>query len=84
MDIAAGLRLPTLVMHCRDDIAVPFDEGRRLAAAIPGARFVALESANHVLLEGEPAWPVFLDALRSFLRRARRRRSAAAARITRR
>ncbi|MEO5845203.1 MAG: alpha/beta fold hydrolase [Caldimonas sp.] len=67
MDIAAGLRVPTLVMHSRDDNAVPFDEGRRLAAAIPGARFVALESANHVLLEGEPAWPVFLDALRAFL-----------------
>ncbi len=67
MDIAASLRVPTLVMHCRDDIAVPFDEGRRLAAAIPGARFVALESANHVLLAGEPAWPVFLDALRTFV-----------------
>ena len=67
MDVAAGLRVPTLVMHSRDDIAVPFDEGRRLAAAIPGARFVALESANHVLLEGEPAWPVFLEAMRTFL-----------------
>ena len=28
---------------------------------------MALETANHVLLEGEPAWPVFLDALNSFL-----------------
>jgi pimeloyl-ACP methyl ester carboxylesterase len=67
VDIAAQLRVPTLVMHSRDDIAVPFDEGRRLAATIPGARFVALESANHVLLEGEPAWHVFLEALRGFL-----------------
>ena len=38
------------------DARVPFDEGRRLAALIPGARFLALESANHVLLEVEPAW----------------------------
>jgi DNA-binding NarL/FixJ family response regulator len=67
IDAAAELRVPTLVMHSRDDIAAPFEEGRRLAAAIPGARFVPLESANHVLLEGEPAWAVFLDALRNFL-----------------
>jgi pimeloyl-ACP methyl ester carboxylesterase len=67
VDVAASLDLPTLVMHSRGDARVPFDEGRRLAALIPGARFVALESDNHVLLEGEPAWPHFLDELRSFL-----------------
>ena len=66
-DLATALRVPTLVMHAREDARVPFDEGRRLAALIPGARFVALDSANHVLLEGEPAWPVFLDALHAFL-----------------
>jgi pimeloyl-ACP methyl ester carboxylesterase/DNA-binding CsgD family transcriptional regulator len=66
-ETAAQIRVPTLVMHARDDIAVPFEEGRRLAATIPGARFIELASANHVLLDGEPAWPVFLDALRAFL-----------------
>jgi pimeloyl-ACP methyl ester carboxylesterase/DNA-binding CsgD family transcriptional regulator len=65
--LAAELRAPTLVMHARQDARVPFDEGRRLAALIPNARFVALDSANHVLLEGEPAWPVFLEALHAFL-----------------
>lgn len=64
---ARALDVPTLVMHSRGDMRVPFEEGRRLAALIPGARFVALESNNHVLLEGEPAWPVFLDELGSFL-----------------
>ncbi|HEY0817636.1 MAG TPA: alpha/beta fold hydrolase [Rhizobacter sp.] len=64
---AAALDVPTLVMHARGDARVPFDQGRRLAALIRGARFVALDSDNHVLLEGEPAWPVFLDALRGFL-----------------
>ena len=34
--------VPTLVMHCRDDAVQPFEESRRLAAGIPGARFVAL------------------------------------------
>jgi len=66
-ELAAGLRVPALVMHSRRDARVPFEEGRRLAALIPGAQFVPLESANHVLLEGEPAWPVFLEALDGFL-----------------
>ena len=65
--LAAALQVPTLVMHARHDARIPFDEGRKLAASIPSARFVALDSANHVLLEGEPAWPVFLAALREFL-----------------
>ena len=66
-ELAAGLQLPTLVMHATGDQSVPFDEGRRLAAIIPGARFVPLATANHVLLEGEPAWQVFLDELHAFL-----------------
>jgi len=66
-DLAGRLRVPTLVLHSRGDARVPFDEGRRLAALIPDARFVPLESSNHVLLESEPAWPVFLAEVRSFL-----------------
>ena len=66
-EAAAGLRVPTLVVHSRRDARVPFDEGRRLAALIPGARFLALESANHVLLEVEPAFAVFVEALYEFL-----------------
>jgi len=58
---------PTLVLHGREDARVNFDGGRRLAAAIPGARFVPLESKNHILLENEPAWPVFLSEVRRFL-----------------
>ena len=59
--------VPTLVMHCRNDARVPFEAGRRLAAGIPGARFVPLEGRNHIMLEGEPALARFLDELRSFL-----------------
>jgi pimeloyl-ACP methyl ester carboxylesterase len=58
---------PTLVLHCRDDAAVPFEEGRRMAARIPSARFVALEGRNHLILEDEPAWPRFLQEVRAFL-----------------
>jgi pimeloyl-ACP methyl ester carboxylesterase/DNA-binding CsgD family transcriptional regulator len=56
-----------LVLHARDDALVPFDEGRLLATLIPDARFVPLESRNHILLADEPAWPAFLAELRAFL-----------------
>jgi DNA-binding SARP family transcriptional activator/pimeloyl-ACP methyl ester carboxylesterase len=71
--------VPTLVLHSRDDAAVPFSAGRELATLIPGARFLPLNSRNHVILEQEPAWPRFLDEVRSFLRAhgdVSRRRSA--------
>ena len=65
--LLAEVSVPTLVMHSRDDARVPFDQGRRLAAGIPGARFVPLPSRNHLILEGEPAFPKFLQEIRSFL-----------------
>ena len=58
---------PTLVMHARDDAVVPFDLGRRMAAGIPGARLVSLQSKNHLILEHEPAFNRFLDEVRLFL-----------------
>ncbi len=65
--LAPLVRVPTLVIHGTGDAAVPFDEGRRLAARIPGARFVPLDTCNHIILEHEPAWPRFLDEVRRFL-----------------
>jgi pimeloyl-ACP methyl ester carboxylesterase/DNA-binding CsgD family transcriptional regulator len=65
---ARQLTVPTLVLHARGDAAVPFEEGCLIASLIPGAVFVPLNSDNHVLLDSEPAWPQFLEALRSFLR----------------
>jgi class 3 adenylate cyclase/pimeloyl-ACP methyl ester carboxylesterase len=61
------VKVPTLVMHSRQDARVPFEAGRRMAAGIPGARFVPLESQNHLILESEPAFPRFLEEMRSFL-----------------
>ncbi len=59
--------VPTLVMHARDDARVPFDAGRRMAAGIPGARFVTLQGRNHLFLETEPAFGQFLEQTRAFL-----------------
>lgn len=61
------VRTPTLVLHGRDDQVCPIAEGRFLAAGIPGAEFVELESRNHVLLESEPAWNRFKEAVLGFL-----------------
>jgi pimeloyl-ACP methyl ester carboxylesterase/DNA-binding CsgD family transcriptional regulator len=65
--LARRLRVPTLVFHARGDGFVEFNEGRYLATIIPSARFVPLDSRNHVLLKAEPAWRHFLAELRSFL-----------------
>jgi pimeloyl-ACP methyl ester carboxylesterase/DNA-binding CsgD family transcriptional regulator len=66
--IAPQIKIPTLVLHAREDEAVPFEEGRLLASLIPNAQFVALESKNHLLTEYEPAWAKFVTAFRSFLK----------------
>ncbi len=66
MDLASKVKCPTLVMHARGDLRVSFDEGRLLAAQIPGAKFVPLESDNHVLLS-EPMWDVFMSKIIPFI-----------------
>jgi pimeloyl-ACP methyl ester carboxylesterase/DNA-binding SARP family transcriptional activator len=65
----AELRVPTLVLHSRGDMRIPLSTGRQLAAAIPGAEFVGLDSTNHLLLGREPASTAFLSAVRRFLAR---------------
>lgn len=61
------LTQPTLVLHCRGDQMVDFEEGRYLASEIPNATLVPLESDNHIVLEDEPAWPVFVGEVERFL-----------------
>lgn len=66
-DLAQQITVPTLVLHSREDQAVPFEEGRLLASLIPGAQFVALESKNHLLRKEEAAWTKFEETVRIFL-----------------
>jgi len=65
--LAPLVRAPTLVLHATGDAVVPFDQGRLLAALVPGARFISLESRNHIMLESEPAFARFVDEVRRFL-----------------
>ena len=67
MSLLPQVTTPTLVMHARGDAVAAFDGGRKMASLIPGARFVPLESNNHLLTENESAWPRFLAEIRGFL-----------------
>lgn len=61
------VKTPTLILHSTGDVRVPFDEGRFLATRMPDARFVPLDSSNHLLLEAEPAWQRWIEEVRDFL-----------------
>jgi pimeloyl-ACP methyl ester carboxylesterase/DNA-binding CsgD family transcriptional regulator len=58
---------PTLVLQAVGDRATPFADAPQVAAQIPAARLVPLESKNHILLAGEPAWNVLLREVSTFL-----------------
>jgi pimeloyl-ACP methyl ester carboxylesterase/DNA-binding CsgD family transcriptional regulator len=66
VELLGQVRVPTLVIHAAEDNVIPVEEGRLLASSIPDAQFVELESKNHVLLEHEPAWARFQEAVLEF------------------
>ena len=67
LDLLPAIAAPTLVLHCRNDAALPFDQGQLIASRIPRARFVTLESRNHILLPRDPAWAAFVSEVLRFL-----------------
>jgi len=67
-DLLGKVRVPTLVMHKRDDQVQPFEAGRELAAGIAGARFVALPGQNHMPLTQDPETERMLEEIRLFLK----------------
>lgn len=66
-DCLGRISVPTLVIHARDDGVQPLEQGYRLAAGIPDAEFLMLESRNHVILPEENAWPVLFDGFQRFV-----------------
>src|SRR5258708_4417302 len=69
MDVQADareIRCPTLVLHGRGEIRIPYEEGRIIAGLIPGSRFITLETRNHLMMQNEPAWQDFLAAVTAF------------------
>jgi pimeloyl-ACP methyl ester carboxylesterase/DNA-binding CsgD family transcriptional regulator len=67
VELLGDVRTPTLILHSRDDDVIPISEGHILAAGIPGAQFIELDSKNHILLENEPAWDRFCDEVLDFV-----------------
>ncbi len=63
--VLSRIRAPTLVTHRREDTLVPIAEGRALAQAIPGARFVEFEGRDNMAWVGD-AEPM-LDEIEEFL-----------------
>jgi pimeloyl-ACP methyl ester carboxylesterase/DNA-binding CsgD family transcriptional regulator len=67
-DVRAELeqvRMPTVVVHRRGDRAIPYEQGRALAAGIPGATLIPLEGSAHLPWAGDAG--SVARALRSFL-----------------
>lgn len=67
VELLPQVKAPTLILHAREDAAVPLSQGHVLASGIPNAQFVELDSRNHILLEHEPAWARFREAVLDFL-----------------
>jgi pimeloyl-ACP methyl ester carboxylesterase len=60
--------VPTLVIHGTDDVLIPVENGRLVAAAVPGARLIEFEGMGHDL--PRRVWPDGLDAIEKIARQA--------------
>jgi pimeloyl-ACP methyl ester carboxylesterase/DNA-binding winged helix-turn-helix (wHTH) protein len=67
VELLPQVKAPTLVLHCRDDQIQSFEQGRLIAATVPGARFVGLDGENHLILETDPGWQRFRAEIEAFL-----------------
>lgn len=65
----ANVRVPTLVIHARMCAIHPVAEGRRVAAAIPGAEFMEVDSSNTFLIASDPSFDRVFSATLAFLER---------------
>lgn len=67
LELATQVSVPTLVLHARDEAEVPLSQSRLMSAKIPDAKFVTLDSRNHILGPNEPAWKDFLREVENFI-----------------
>ncbi|MGJ8584247.1 MAG: alpha/beta fold hydrolase [Marinosulfonomonas sp.] len=66
-ELLKSVRTPTLVIHAISDAVQPVEQGRILASEIPGARYISLESRNHVPLPQEESWAQMMHEVGLFL-----------------
>jgi pimeloyl-ACP methyl ester carboxylesterase len=67
LDMLPKISCPTLVLHSRDDGAVPVQEGKLIAARIRGSRFVELPSRSHMVAPGDAGWEQLVQEFSVFL-----------------
>ena len=65
--LLSRVECPTLVTHSSGDAVSPVTQAEEMARGIKGARLHVLDSRNHLILQHEPAWPIFLREIESFL-----------------
>ncbi len=65
-ELFGSVRVPTFVVHFRDDTAVSADEGRLLASVIPGAQLVLLPGGSHYFLTDRALATSVADAIGRF------------------
>ena len=65
--LLSEVKVPTLILRSRNDAIAPYGDSQIMAAEISDSQFVSLESDNHILLEQEPAWPLFVEQVQRFL-----------------
>jgi pimeloyl-ACP methyl ester carboxylesterase len=56
-----SIRVPVLVVHGVEDILIPVENGRIVAAGVPGARLIEIEGMGHDV--PERVWPQVIDAI---------------------
>jgi pimeloyl-ACP methyl ester carboxylesterase len=67
LDQLPRIAAPTLVLHPTGDLRVPFPLGQELAAGIKGAKFIPLDTRNHMMIPSESANKVMMNAIADFL-----------------
>jgi pimeloyl-ACP methyl ester carboxylesterase len=66
IDLLPKIKVPTLVVHARHDQVAPLEQGRLIAAQIPGAKFVTIDSENHVPVPTDPVWETLMSEIEAF------------------
>ena len=64
---ARALRVPTLIVHRKEDAIAPFSAAKAGAALISGARLIPIAGDNHWPMADDPTAPVMLRAITEFL-----------------
>lgn len=67
IELLPQVKAPCLVLHCRGDRLQPIEQGRKMAAGLPNARFIAYDSNNHKPTENDPCWPLIEREIHAFL-----------------